>query len=74
MLLSVLVPILIHGLILFLLSSAKITSIMMQDMLMGCISLCLTYRGMVLIVPASSSTLLHGFARNYHNQPVTILR
>ncbi len=27
---------------------------------------------MVPIVPAVSPTLLHGFARNYHNQPVTI--
>ncbi len=80
-LLSVLVLTLIHGLILFLLSSVIITSatlvIMMQDLLMGCIiqmSLCLMDRGVVLIVPAASSTLLHGFVRNYHNQPVTILR
>ncbi len=71
----------IHGLILFLLSSVTITSatlvIMMQDIFLGCIiqmTLCLTDRGVVLIASAASSTLLHGFARNYHNQPVTILR
>ncbi len=40
----------------------------------GMYYLCLTDRGVVLIVPAASSTLLHGFAQNYHNQPVTILR
>ncbi len=34
----------------------------------------LTDRSVVLIVPAASSTILHGFAWNYHNQPVTILR
>ncbi len=62
-------------------SSVTITSatllIMMQDIFLGCIiqmTLCLTDRGVVLIVPAACSTLLHGFARNYHNQPVTILR
>ncbi len=73
---SILVPTLIHGLILFLLSSVTITSATLSGdhdagYVEGCIiqmNLCLTDRGMVLIVPAASSTLLHGFAWNYHNQ------